>query len=346
MTGLFVLCLWVINMMNKFYSNSFPFAFYSDSQKIKDIPKGDFEKTIDSLMFLSDIIRQTKIFQKPMNMLVAETDTEYVVAINFDKAVFGGNLIVNLLGKQTEDRVEEILKEVFFNEDGLHVDGILHLPISEFKQSIPIMTKIFNNNSEYLKRQKELATAILPNFVWKCVRKIWESEKSFAPNYGGDGMWINPIFKARELVVDPNMCFCILPFNSKRLELFDEVIKPNLEEKFNLTVIRSGNVVEPNLDIRENIWTYINKALFVIADLSDYNANVYYELGICHTLGKKVITLCDENSFKTDYNEKLPFDISTINTIFYKNSLAGPTKLLDSIDKNVKAVRENKPYID
>lgn len=63
-------------------------------------------------------------------------------------------------------------------------------------------------------------------------------------------------------------------------------------------------------------------------------------------LAKKVITLCDEESFEQDYKGKLPFDISTINTIFYKNSGAGPTKLVTNIDKNVTAIMQGEPYID
>lgn len=333
-------------MPKKFYSTGLPFSFFPDTRKIRGISKEDFEKTIDSLMLLADITHRTNCFRKPMNMLVAETNTEYVIAIDFDKAIFGNSLISNMIAKQPEEQIEHRLKETFFNEEGLHTNGFLHLPISNFKKSITIFTKFFDQNSDLQRRIDKIAITKFPNFVWECINKIWESEKSFTFDYGGNGMWVNPIFKAKDLVVDSNMCFCVLPFNQKRLELFDEVIKPNLEEKFKLTVIRSGKVIQPNLDIRENIWTYINKAAFVIADISDYNANVYYELGICHTLGKKVIMLCDEKSFKEDYKEKLPFDIGTINTIFYKDSGAGPTKLVTNIDKNVTAIMQGEPYID
>lgn len=118
-----------------------------------------------------------------------------------------------------------------------------------------------------------------------------------------------------------------------------------LENNWGITVVRSGNILRPNLNIMESVWTSINQAAFIIADLSDKNPNVFYELGICHTLGKPVITLCDEESYKNDYNEKLPFDINSINTIFYKNTGAGPTKLVNEINKNITAIRSGKPYI-
>lgn len=180
----------------------------------------------------------------------------------------------------------------------------------------------------------------------KCLFKVKEGIKMSTSVYGGNGMWINPIFKAKDLTVDPNLCFCVLPFNDDRLEIFDEIIKPNLEKDYGLSVIRSGNIFEPNQNLMESIWTYINKAAFVITDMSDRNPNVFYELGICHTLGKPVITLCDQDSYEKDYGGKLPFDISAINTIFYKNSGAGPQKLIKEIEKNIEAIRSGKAYIE
>lgn len=45
--------------------------------------------------------------------------------------------------------------------------------------------------------------------------------------------------------------------------------------------------------------------LAFIADVTTKNANVFYELGIAHTLGKDVILLHQKNS------GKIPFDIIT-----------------------------------
>ncbi len=180
----------------------------------------------------------------------------------------------------------------------------------------------------------------------QCIAAFQKEIQNSHSVYGGNGMWVNPIFKARDLSLDPNMCFCVLPFNDERLEIFDEIIKPTLEKNFSINVIRSGNIFQPNQNIMETIWTYINQSAFVIVDLSDKNPNVFYELGICHTLGKPVITLCDEESYEKDYDSKLPFDINAINTIFYKNSGAGPQKMVQQITKNVEAIRSGKPYIE
>lgn len=158
-------------------------------------------------------------------------------------------------------------------------------------------------------------------------------------------MDINPIFKARELSVDQKMIFCALPFTEDRLEIFDDVIKPEIESEFGMSVIRSGNIFQPNLNIMESIWTYINQAKIVIVDLSDKNPNVFYELGICHTLGKQVITICDQESLEKDYNGKLPFDIGAINTIFYRNRGNGMSELKKALKANIQSVIEERPII-
>ena len=331
---------WVIFMTENYYSIAFKNSTKLKNGKVYEYDEKDFKKVIDTLMLMVDLKNERPVFRKPMHFLIAETTDEIIVGINFDKAIYTNTTLTTMLSHDIND---ETLTIAAYDDEGLKLNLILHLPKKEFNSAFPKLLNIFNNNDTLQKRIDKISSTDLDKDIVVCVPAIRKADTS---NYGGNGMWVNPIFKARELVVDRNMCFCVLPFNSKRLELFDEVIKPNLESKFDLTVIRSGNVVAPNLDIRENIWTYINKASFIIADLSDYNANVYYELGICHTLGKKVITLCDEESFEKEYKNKLPFDISTINTIFYKDFGAGPTKLVTSIDKNVTAIMQGKPYID
>jgi hypothetical protein len=40
-----------------------------------------------------------------------------------------------------------------------------------------------------------------------------------------------------------------------------------------------------------NIWKSICEARLVVADLTGGNANVFYELGIAHTVGKETILI-------------------------------------------------------
>lgn len=329
----------------RFYTRSFPALRFEDTLFGKSYD--DFQKAIDMIFLLADTKSGQRNFVKPMNIIINESESQVIITLNFDKAIVTQTIVAKaMLIFKDDDNIEEKIQKSLFMEYGMNAECFIHFNKSFFLSSLNWLIKQFNKSPDFRERIKNIEGKAISEEVIDCCERAIEGMNKSKSILGGNGMWINPIFKARELVVDTNMCFCVLPFNSKRLELFDEVIKPSLENKFDLTVIRSGKISAPNLDIRENIWTYINKAAFIIADLSDYNANVYYELGICHTLGKKVITLCDEDSLEKDYGGKLPFDVSTINTIIYKNSGAGPKKLVDDIEKNVKALRSGEDYIE
>jgi nucleoside 2-deoxyribosyltransferase len=79
-----------------------------------------------------------------------------------------------------------------------------------------------------------------------------------------------------------------------------------------------------------DIWKGILKARIVIADITDRNPNVFYELGIAHTLGKPVILLTQK---LTD----IPFDLNRFRHIVYQDNLDG----YDQLTKHLRAsIRE------
>jgi uncharacterized protein YjbI with pentapeptide repeats len=62
--------------------------------------------------------------------------------------------------------------------------------------------------------------------------------------------------------------------------------------------------------VLSDIWKRINEAAFIIADLTDANPNVYYELGIAHSVGKETISLIQRG-------QALPFDQRSFRVIEY-----------------------------
>lgn len=117
--------------------------------------------------------------------------------------------------------------------------------------------------------------------------------------------------------MDKKKCFVIMPF-SKTTEEHDEAywteffdtIKRIMEEK-NYYTTRSE--VGP-YKLFSNIVENIESSDIVIAILTDFNVNVWYELGIRHTLKSGTIMLLQEG-------QKVPFDISDFGIIFYKDSI-------------------------
>lgn len=108
---------------------------------------------------------------------------------------------------------------------------------------------------------------------------------------------------------DPKSIFVILPFTHTLV--FDAVIKPAAASagyscKKADDFFRTGAVME-------NIAKNIKRSELILADLTDRNANVFYELGIAHALHKPVALITqDENDVPTDLKSFIyyPYDVS------------------------------------
>ncbi len=134
-----------------------------------------------------------------------------------------------------------------------------------------------------------------------------------------------------------NICFIISPIGDKDSsarkradELLDFLIKPVLEslKEFHLESIRADKLSTPGM-ITTQIINHILSDKLVIADLSDHNPNVFYELALRHAFRKPVIQLIGEG-------QKLPFDVMGIRTIPY--NLSTPKLLREAEEQLRKAI--------
>ena len=89
--------------------------------------------------------------------------------------------------------------------------------------------------------------------------------------------------------LDPRFVFMLMPFKEPYPSLFRRVIKPVIES-FNLECEPGYDRFGPGVVIND-VWRDINRAQFVVAEISDLNENVMYELGLAHALGKPTILL-------------------------------------------------------
>jgi len=114
---------------------------------------------------------------------------------------------------------------------------------------------------------------------------------------------------------DKLKCFVIMPFSKSSEEHdekywtnhFENFLKPEIENVPTLNAQRSD---ELRADILKQIILNLYDSFVVVADLTDRNANVYWELGIRQSLKVKTITIAEEGT-------KLPFDVSTKSILFY-----------------------------
>jgi len=141
---------------------------------------------------------------------------------------------------------------------------------------------------------------------------------------------INPIFKGREFLLEQNLCFVLMPFEQRFQPIYEDHIKKVVVEECKMKCMRADDIFS-NREIIEDIWEYINKARIVIADVTGKNPNVYYELGIAHTVGKEVVIL-------TQSMDDVPFDIRHLRVIEYTYDPRGARKLEESLANTIKSI--------
>lgn len=128
-------------------------------------------------------------------------------------------------------------------------------------------------------------------------------------------MIVDPIFKNRNTLLDNKSVFILMPFTLEWSDrIFKKILKPTIEAIDDLKVKRADDFF--GADIMEDIWSNILSARFIIADISERNPNVFYELGLCHCLGKEVILI-------TQNIADIPFDLNRYRHIIYKDNLDG-----------------------
>ncbi|MFC5401464.1 hypothetical protein [Cohnella soli] len=131
-------------------------------------------------------------------------------------------------------------------------------------------------------------------------------------------VYVNPIFKGRSFKKMFNKVAVLIPFQKEFSEMYSNYLVPEIN-KYGFEVNKGDDFYDSNVII-EDIWRLINESNIVVADLTGKNPNVFYEVGIAHTLGKHVVLL-SQNS------EDIPFDLRHLRNITYSLSSVADIEL-------------------
>jgi len=145
---------------------------------------------------------------------------------------------------------------------------------------------------------------------------------------------------------EKQICFVICPLGEdgsetrKRSdEILELLIKPIVEMEFEYSLIRADRIDTPGV-ITTQIIQYIIDSHLVIADLTDQNANVFYELAIRHAIKKPYIQLIKAG-------QKIPFDVAPTRTIYIDDSnLSGIRKCEDGLRKQISNIQKYPDNVD
>lgn len=147
---------------------------------------------------------------------------------------------------------------------------------------------------------------------------------------------IKPFWGEFTLRSDSEFCFVLMPFASDLTEIYKKHIKQPIESSFKLQCIRADDFFRSS-PVMPEIWHNIAEARFIIAEMTGKNANVFYELGLAHTLGKRVILISQSK-------EDNPFDLKSVRTIIYDDNESGYSSLETKILKFVEEIlKEDSP---
>jgi len=206
-------------------------------------------------------------------------------------------------------------------------NDILEIAIWEFGFDDPFIivfsNQLLNQNAE---NRKEEITAIALSHI--------ESEKQRFIKMT-NLIQVNPIFGPAAYSIDNSLVFVLMPFDDDLTDIYQNIVKPLIETpSYNLKCKRADDF-KTNKTIIQDIWKAICESKIIIADLTRLNANVMYELGIAHTIGKETILIYQASD---EEDIKFPFDLAHIRRIEYENNAIGGRKLESELKATIESI--------
>lgn len=135
----------------------------------------------------------------------------------------------------------------------------------------------------------------------------------------------------------PNSAFMLMPFRDTSLKDFYEVyIKNFLKSEMNIDVLRADDICDNDVIIN-TIYSQIENSEFIIAEISELNKNVFYEIGYAAAKQKDIIMILQAGK------EPSFFDRSHIRWIEY--TLDKPEPFKTQLSETIKSIRSKRGSI-
>ena len=162
----------------------------------------------------------------------------------------------------------------------------------------------------------------------KVINALGISLRHLTP-YNSEAIVCSPVFgtvSSPPFAVD---ILVLMPFLENLKPVYEDHIK-NVTQRLDLKTIRADDFFTAD-SIIDDIWKAINATRLLIADCTGRNPNVFYELGIAHTLGKRVILISQRV-------EDIPFDVQHLRSIIYDYTPRG----MQEFEKRLTATLETE----
>ncbi len=155
------------------------------------------------------------------------------------------------------------------------------------------------------------------------------------------GLAVVPIFgRPKQLPSEQQLdVFVLMPFKSKLEAVYTRHMK-KMALELGLRMRRADELFSAR-PFMEKVWDGICAAEVIFADCTDKNANVFYEVGVAHTVGKDVVLI-------TRSDKDIPSDIKHFDYIHYDYDPEGVDELMQKLraflDAHFKSGPRNEAY--
>jgi hypothetical protein len=126
-----------------------------------------------------------------------------------------------------------------------------------------------------------------------------------------------------------------MPFKEKLREVYRKAIKPACI-KAEFKPLRVDELKGP-FNINRKIIEHIFLSNAIIADLTEWNPNVFYEMGVAHAIDNKTIMIIQKK-------HALPFDVSNYRCIQYEQTKGGLEELTRGIAEALNSIQKWRKY--
>jgi transcriptional regulator with AAA-type ATPase domain len=248
------------------------------------------------------------------------------------------NYFLNLYNKQYSRKLSislkaiQLLSNYNFPGNVRELQNIL-LRLVAVKENNEIVTEDFK---DILKNRKSRKRA-------KSIRELKEELENVKKEYHflkKTTISANPIWQGKNFSKENSYCFILMPFEEENdmQVVYKDHVKKVVENKCALRCERVDDIYGVS-GIMQSVWESINKAKIIVADLTNRNPNVFYELGIAHTLGKPVVMI-------TQSMDYVPFDLRHLKCIVYEYKPKSIKKFETDLEKNISSVLAREQDID
>jgi hypothetical protein len=136
---------------------------------------------------------------------------------------------------------------------------------------------------------------------------------------------------------EQNTAFMVMPFRGNKLnEFYKKNIAEYLGKKLKIKVARSDDFTDNDVII-DRIYREIEKAEFIICEITECNKNVFYEIGYAKGINKQLIFIAQRGTKDLKF-----FDVAHIRRIDY--DIENPVELQEKLRDTIDALRNKVAY--